>query len=118
MYNRDSIQKLSDEQLINLFKSNGIDKSLKQDIINEIDRREIENEAVVQQSLSFKEKATIIFTSILSYKYHVKKATGILISGNKIGYKKYWTFFLFGIAMYFFLFLIISKYFLKPLFLK
>ena len=51
-----NIQKLSDDQLINLFKSNSIDKDLKNEIIYEIDRRELSKVKVFETNLSNKKK--------------------------------------------------------------
>ncbi|MEO8517240.1 MAG: hypothetical protein ABI426_10860 [Flavobacterium sp.] len=109
-----NIRKLSDEQLISLLKSNGIDPSLKKEIISEIDRRDMVIKEVVQKELSLKKKCIIIFTSPFFYGYHVKESAEILCLGNKKGYKQYWTFFTFGIALYFFLLLIVAKYIIKP----
>lgn len=113
-----NIDKLSEKQLTSLFKSDGIDKSLRQEISDEMCKRGMKSKEAVQKELSVQKKAIIVFSSIFFYKYHVKESTGILISGNKKAYKQYWTFFTFGIALYFFLLLIIGKYIIKPLFLK
>lgn len=111
-----NIQKLSDNQLINLFKSNLIDKDLKNAIIKEIDRRELSKMKVIDKDLSNNEKIKIIFTSCFSFKYHLNKSNELLISGNKKGYKQYWFYFTIGIFLSLLLLLLITKYVIKPLY--
>ena len=53
MYNLD---KLSNQQLISLFKSYNIDSELKSKIINEIDKRDLEKIEINYDSLSNKKK--------------------------------------------------------------
>lgn len=113
-----NIQKLSDDQLISLFKSNSIDKDLKNEIIYEIDRRELSKIKVFEADLSNKKKLEIIFTSSFFFKQHIKKSNELLISGNKKGYKQYWFYFTIGMFINFMLLLLIARFILKPYFIK
>ena len=59
-----NLDKLSDQQLISLFKSDNIDSELKSKIINEIDKRDLERiETNNNYFLSSKEKIFIVLTS-------------------------------------------------------
>jgi len=113
-----NIEKLSDNQLIELFKSNYIDKELKSKIINEIDRRDLEIKASSFQSINSKTKAEIIFTSLFQFKKHLQKSSQLLSDGNKKGYKQYWRLFIYGIIFYTVLLLVLTKYFIKPYFIN
>jgi hypothetical protein len=111
-----NIQKLSDDQLINLFKSKSIDKDLKNNIIYEIDRRELSEIKVFETNLSNKKKVEIIFTSGFLFKKHLKYSNDLLISGNKKGYKQYWFYFTVGMFLNFILLLIVARFIIKPYF--
>lgn len=111
-----NIQKLSDDQLISLFKSDSIDKDLKNTIIYEIDRRELSKIKVFETNLSTKKKVEIIFSSSFLFKQHVKKSNALLISGNKKGYKQYWFYFAIGMFLNFILLLIVARFIIKPYF--
>lgn len=112
------VEKLTDEQLINLFQNQNIDKELKKSIISEIDRRDLEKLVSKDKEIDFKEKITILFTSYFLYKTHLEKSSQLLREGNKKGYKQYWRFFVYGIIFYTIILLLVAKYFIKPYFLK
>lgn len=111
-----NIQKLSDDQLINLFKSPSIDKDLKNEIIYEIDRRELSKIKVFETNLSNKKKLEILFTSGFRFRQHIKSSNELLISGNKKGYKQYWFYFTIGVFLNFILLLIVARFIIKPYF--
>lgn len=111
-----NIQKLSDDQLINLFKSNSIDKDLKNEIIYEIDRRDLSKVKVFETNLSNNKKVEIILTSGFLFKKHIKKSNELLITGNKKGYKQYWLYFTIGMFLNFILLLIVARFIMKPYF--
>ncbi|MES2545354.1 MAG: hypothetical protein V4548_10745 [Bacteroidota bacterium] len=110
-----NLDKLSDEQLINLFKNNNIDKELKITIISEMDRRDLKKLEETHLGFDFYTKIEIILTNYFCYKKHLKKSSEMLISGNRIGYKQYWRFFIYGVIFYTIIGLLIAKYFIKPL---
>lgn len=107
MYNLD---KLSNQQLISLFKSYNIDSELKSKIINEIDKRDLEKIEINYDSLSNKKKVFIVLTSYFLFKYHLKKSNELLIQGNKTAYKQYWRYFNLGVIFKFIILLLLSKY--------
>jgi membrane-anchored protein YejM (alkaline phosphatase superfamily) len=110
-----NIEKLSDDQLVNLFKNSKIDKDLKQKIIQEIDKRDLKKVAIIQKGLPLKSKLFITFTSYFFYKYHLKESTKLLIDGNKKGYKQYWNYFSLGVFLLFIILLLLSKYIFRKL---
>lgn len=111
-----NLETLSDNQLIALFKNSKLDKELKSQIITEIDRRNLKLTSSAEKELNVSEKIKIIFSSFLLYKYHVKRSTQLHINGNKKAYKQYWNYFNLGVLFYIILFLLITKYFIKPFF--
>ncbi|NJM79086.1 MAG: hypothetical protein HC854_04570 [Flavobacterium sp.] len=111
-----NLENLSDGQLIKLFKNKNLDKELKSKIIFEIDRRDLEIISSVEKELSLSEKIKIVLTGCFLYKYHVKTASKFLIIGNKKTYKQYWKYFNLGLFIYIFIFLLVVKYILKPLY--
>ncbi|CAM4444156.1 hypothetical protein [Flavobacterium terrigena] len=113
-----NIEKLTDEQLVNLFQNPNIDIELKKSIINEIDRRDLEKLIPKNESIDFKTKIEILFTSSFLYKTHLKNSSQLLSDGNKKEYKQYWRFFIYGIIFYTVVLLVIAKYFIKPYFIK
>jgi len=107
------IEKLTDEQLINLFQNQNIDKELKKSIIDEIDRRDLEKITSINKEIDLETKIIILFTSFFSFKKHLEKSSQLLSQGNKKAYKQYWRFFIYGILFYTIMLLIASKYFIK-----
>ncbi|AMA50538.1 hypothetical protein [Flavobacterium covae] len=108
-----NIEKLSDNQLIELFKSDAIDKDLKSKIILEIDRRDLEKIEVKEHNFTFTEKAFIFLTNYFLYKFHLLKANQLLINGDKKAYKLYWRIFSFGVGFSFIFLLLIAKFYLR-----
>lgn len=108
-----AIEKLTDEQLINLFKNQNIDKNLKKSIIAEIDRRDLEKITSSNEAIDFETKMSIVFTSYFSFKKHLEKSSQLLSQGNKIAYKQYWRFFIYGIIIYTTILLLAAKYLIK-----
>ena len=108
-----TIEKLTDKQLINLFQNQKIDSELKKSIISEIDRRDLEKITPKNQEIDFETKISILFTSLFSFKKHLEKSSKLLIQGNKKAYKQYWRFFIYGIIFYTIILLIAAKYFIK-----
>ncbi|GGD22535.1 hypothetical protein [Flavobacterium orientale] len=109
-----NLEKLSDNQLINLFNGGNIDTDLKNKLINEIDRRDLEKIKNKKESISKFQKVFVFFTSIFLFKYHIKIANGFLMNGNKKLYNEYWRWYSFGVGFKFILLLLIAKYLLKP----
>lgn len=108
-----AIEKLTDEQLINLFRNQNIDTNLKKSIIAEIDRRDLEEIASINEAIDFQTKMSIVFTSYFSFKKHLEKSSQLLSQGNKIAYKQYWRFFIYGIIFYTTILLLAAKYLIK-----
>lgn len=106
--------KLSDEQLISLFRNQNIDIELKKAIITEIDKRKLQPLPIQQGEIDRKEKITILFTSYFLIKRHIEKSSQLLSQGNKMAYKQYWKFFIFGIVFYTIILFVITKYLIKP----
>jgi len=113
-----TVEKLTDEQLVNLFQNPNIDIELKKTIINEIDRRDLEKLVPKNNSIDFKKKIEILFTSYFFYKTHLQNSSQLLSEGNKKGYKQYWRFFIYGIIFYTIVLLLIAKYYIKPYLIK
>ena len=110
-----NLEKLSDNQLIEIFKSNFIDKDLRNKIIYEIDRRDLEKPLAKKYNFVTNLKIFIFFTNLALYKYHVKKANEIMLQGDREAYKLYWKIFSFGVGFSFIVLVIVAKYFLnKP----
>ncbi len=63
------VEKLTDIQLVNLFQNPNIDIELKKTIINEIDRRDLEKLTPNNESINFKTKIKILFTSYFFSKH-------------------------------------------------
>jgi hypothetical protein len=110
----ESLGKLSDDQLINLFRNNKIDHQLKALIISEIDRRDLKKELPEERNPDFKTKIKIIFTSYFCYTQHLEKSSQLLANGDKKGYKLYWRYFIYGIVFYTIILLLVAKYYLNP----
>lgn len=110
-----NLEKLSDSQLMNLFQGSNIDTELKNKLIHEIDRRDIKKIDNQRESFSKKQKLFVFFTSIFIFNYHIKLANKFLENGNKKSYKDYWKWYSFGIGFKFILFLLVAKYFLRPM---
>ena len=109
-----NIDKLSDDQLINLFKNQNIDSELRKAIIHEIDKRDLEQLSLNQDEIDLKEKITILFTSYFLFKKHIEKSSQLLSKGNKKAYKHYWRFFIYGILFYTIILFLVAKYLIKP----
>ena len=109
-----NIEKLSDDQLISLFRNQNIDNELKKAIIHEIDKRDLEQLSLNNDEIGFKEKITILFTSYFLFKRHIEKSSQLLSEGNKMAYKQYWRFFIFGILFYTIILFLVTKYLIKP----
>ena len=109
----ENLQQLSDNQLIHLFQNNKIDKELKALIISEIDRRDLKTEGKKISQLDIQTKIKILFTSYFSYKQHLEKSSQLIANGDRKGYKLYWRYFIYGIAFYTVLLLLVAKYFLN-----
>jgi hypothetical protein len=111
----ENLEKLSNEQLIHLYKNQGITNEIKSLIFQEIDRRELELVKNDEIELDLKTKIKIIFTSLLSIKLHSKNANEYLIKGNKKAYKMYWRYYTIGWVFNIILLLLVAKYIIKPL---
>lgn len=109
-----NIEKLSDDQLISLFRNQNIDTELKKAIIHEIDKRDLEQLSLNQDEIDLKEKITILFTSYFLFKRHIEKSSQLLTIGNKKAYKQYWRFFIYGIVFYTISLFLVAKYIIKP----
>lgn len=109
-----NIEKLSDDQLISLFRNHNIDTELKKAIIHEIDKRDLEQLSLNQNEIDSKEKITILFTSYFLFKRHIEKSSQLLTKGNKKAYKQYWRFFIYGIVFYTISLFLVAKYIIKP----
>ena len=112
------LEKLTDDQLIDLFKNNKIDKELKNLIIIEIDRRDLEKIEPTSIGLTLWKKLLIIVTSGFSFHYHIKETNFLLTNGKNKEYKQYWNYFLIGIGLNIILLLNIARYVIKPHFYK
>ncbi|OXA81599.1 hypothetical protein [Flavobacterium columnare] len=110
-----NIEQLLDNQLIELFKSDYIDKDLKSKIIQEIDRRDLEKIEIKEHKFTFSQKAFIFFTNYFLYKYHLQKANQLIMIGDKKSYKLYWRIFSFGVGFSFIVLLLIAKFYLSRL---
>jgi hypothetical protein len=110
-----NLEKLSDSQLVNLFKGGNIDTELKDKLINEIDRRDLEKIEIKKVSISKNQRLFVFFTSIFLFKYHIKSANGFLTNGNKKLHNEYWRWYSFGVGFKFILLLLVAKYLLRPI---
>lgn len=109
------LEKLSDNQLINLFNGGNIELELKDKIIKEIDRRDLQLINSKRESISDQQKAFIFFTSIFLFKHHINSANKFLINNNRILYKEYWKWYTYGIGFKIILLLLLGKYILRPI---
>lgn len=109
-----NLEKLSNDKLINLFNGGNIDADLKNKLIHEIDRRDLEKIKNKKESISKSQKVFVFFTSLFLFKYHIKIANGFLINGNKKLYYEYWRWYSFGVGFKFILLLLTAKYLLSP----
>ena len=108
------LEKLSDSQLIHLFNGGNIDSELKDKLIKEIDRRDLELVNKKREFISKQQKGFVFFTSIFLFKYHIKIANSFLTNGSKKLYNEYWRWYSFGVGFKFILFLLVAKFLLKP----
>lgn len=105
---------LSNEQLISLFRNQNIDTELKKAIITEIDKRKLELPPFQHVQIDVKEKIAILFTSYFLFKRHIERSSQLLSEGNKMAYKQYWRFFIYGILFYTIILFLFTKYLIKP----
>ncbi|WP_303315865.1 hypothetical protein Q4Q34_13840 [Flavivirga abyssicola] len=101
------VRKLSDEQLIELYRNPNIDNEIKESLLKEIKLRELKNlkSEISQKEVEFTEyeKLKLIFLPFL-YRYHQK----IMFkkSWSRKRDKQFWNYITTGIILYTFLLLI------------
>lgn len=99
-------------------KNERLDKVLKNTVRNEFNQRRLfdQDNLIIKTNLSKKIKIKIIFFGLFYFIKIVKLSSQEYFHCGKKNYKTYWKYLNISIILYIILFLVISKYCIKPFF--
>ena len=112
----ENLQLLKDGQLISLFSNEKIDKELKSKITTEINRRNLKIQEPEVIKLDLFMKLNIIPSSVLTFHYHLRESSKLIVAGRNKEYKQYLNYFIIGPFLNIYPIIFMAKYIIQRYF--